>query len=163
MSINAISSVSLYEYYYTINKKEEKETSPLAKEMKKYGLVPTDNEQINIAMLERAKRLEASKNNENVNKPSNSDRPWADIMYQLNISFNDDPKDDIEDIKEKLNFLLAGIEDKELETEINDLVSYVEKLYLDFNKISSTGGIDKSLMLSTELNNLSVMNRATLF
>ena len=25
-------------------------------------------------------------------------RPWADLMYQFNLSFNPDPKDDIEDI-----------------------------------------------------------------
>ena len=58
MSINAISSVSLYEYYYQINKdKQEKKESPLADEMRKYGLVPTDNETLNVQLLQSAKNL----------------------------------------------------------------------------------------------------------
>jgi len=42
MAINAISGLSLYEYYYSINNKKgsKKDESPLALEMKKYGLTP---------------------------------------------------------------------------------------------------------------------------
>ena len=161
MSINAINSVSLYEYYYTINDKKERKSSPLEGEMKKYGLVPTDNEQVNIAMLQKAREKEKIKNSENNKSEKNySDRPWADIMYQLNISFNDDPADDIVDIKDKLAFLLKGIEDEELEKEINDLEDYVEKLYLDYDRVSS--GVKLSDMLSNQLNNFSIVNRATL-
>ena len=161
MSINAINSVSLYEYYYTIHDNKKRKSSPLEHEMREYGLTPTDNEQINIAMLKRAKELEQAKNEDS--KSSNvtySDRPWADIMYQLNISFNENPSDDIVDIKEKLNFLLKGIEDEELEKEINDLENYVERLYLDYDKISS--GIIKNSTLTSQLNNLSLINRATM-
>ena len=92
---------------------------------------------------------------------SYSNRPWADIMYQLNIDFNDNPADDIVDIKEKLNFLLNGIEDEELEKEINDLENYVEKLYLDHDRISS--GFNRSETLTSQLDNFSIINRATLF
>lgn len=160
MTIDAINSVSLYEYYYTINDNKKK-TSPLAQEMKKYGLVPTDNETINIAMLKKAKEAEAAKNESNASKETSySDRPWADIMYQLNIDFNDDPSDDIVDIKEKLNFLLRGIEDEELEEEINDLKNYVERLYLDYDRISS--GYNGSIALTSQLNNLSIINKATM-
>ena len=100
MSINAITSVSLYEYYYNINNKDEqkKKTSPLADEMEKYGLIPTDSEALNIAMLNNAKRLEKQNTTTSDEQIPNSQRPWADLMYQLGISFNDDPKDDIEDI-----------------------------------------------------------------
>lgn len=161
MSINAINSVSLYEYYYTINDNKKRKSSPLEKEMKKYGLVPTDNEQVNIAMLQKAREKEKAKNEkETKSEASHSERPWADIMYQLNISFNDDPADDIVDIKEKLDFLLKGIEDEELEQEINDLENYVEKLYLDFDRISLK--TYNKATLTTELNNLSTINRATL-
>ena len=161
MSINAINSVSLYEYYYTINDSKKRKSSPLEKEMKKYGLVPTDNEQANIAMLQKAREAERTKNQESKNNETDySNRPWADIMYQLNISFNDDPADDIVDIKEKLSFLLKGIEDEELEKEINDLEDYVERLYLDYDRVSS--GISDGITLSAQLNNLSLINRATL-
>jgi len=161
MSINAINSVSLYEYYYTIHDNKKRKSSPLEKEMKEYGLVPTDNEQMNIAMLRQAKEVEKSRNEEKKSsQASYSDRPWADIMYQLNISFNEKPSDDIVDIKEKLNFLLKGIEDEELEKEINDLENYVERLYLDYDKISS--GIIKNSTLTSQLNNLSLINRATM-
>ena len=57
MSINAINSLSLYEYYYKINRDDQaKKKSPLEKEMREYGLTPTDNDDLNIAMLEQAKR-----------------------------------------------------------------------------------------------------------
>ena len=162
MSINAINSVSLYEYYYTISSnKKRKSASPLEKEMKKYGLVPTGSEQMNIAMLKRTKELEKTKNKEKVGqKESYSKRPWADIMYQLNISFNENPSDDIVDIREKLDFLLKGIEDEELEKEINDLENYVERLYVDFEKTNS--GSIRTTLLTSELNNLSLINRATM-
>ena len=161
MSINAINSVSLYEYYYTIHDNKKRKSSPLEKEMKEYGLVPTDNEQMNIAMLRQAKEVEKSRNEEKKSsQASYSDRPWADIMYQLNISFNEKPSDDIVDIKEKLHFLLKGIEDEELEKEINDLENYVERLYVDYDRISS--GFTKTTTLTSQLNNLSMINRATL-
>lgn len=161
MTIDAINSVSLYEYYYTINDNKKKKTSPLANEMKKYGLVPTDSEVINAAMLRKAKEAEANKNENTASKEiSYTDRPWADIMYQLNIDFNEDPSDDIVDIKEKLNFLLRGIEDEELEEEINDLENYVERLYLDYDRISS--GYNGSLTLTSQLNNLSIINKASM-
>ena len=161
MSINAINSISLYEYYYTINDKNERKSSPLESEMKKFGLVPTENEQINIAMLQKAREAEKMKKQETKkDETSHSERPWADIMYQLNISFNENPADDIVDIKEKLDFLLKGIEDEELEKEIKDLENYVERLYLDYDRISS--GYNGTLTLTSQLNNLSMINRATL-
>jgi len=157
MSINAISSVSLYEYYYSINKNKKK-TSPLEAEMRKYGLVPTSSETINISMLMEARRLEQKKDI-GTNEKSQSDRPWADLMYQLNISFNENPADDIEAIKEELAKLISGVSDEELEEEIADLEDYVENLYIDFQQ-NNLGGIDTSSTLNVQLSNLSILNRA---
>lgn len=161
MSINAINSVSLYEYYYSIGKKDEekkkKEASPLADEMRKYGLNPTDNEALNIQMLNKAK-AEALNQNPTQQTTPNYERPWADIMYQLNLSFNEDPKDDIADIKDELKSLIKGIQDDELEQEIQDLESYVEKLYLDFQQ-TNIKGFDNSSTLTAQLNNLSMLNQ----
>jgi len=160
MSINAIGSVSLYEYYYKINneKKPEKET-PLEKEMKKYGLKPTDSEALNIAMLNKAKEVEKSQNNQTAQEIPNSQRPWADLMYQLNLSFNDDPKDDIRDIKDELDLLVRGVDDDELEREIDDLKSYAENLYISFSQ-NYSGSINTTT-LTDQLNNLSVLNKAS--
>ena len=162
MSINAISSLSIYEYYYQINRKEdEKKESPLADEMKKYGLTPTDNEVMNAALLRQAKALEESRQEANTSKDiPNSDRPWADIMYQLNIPFNEDPKDDIEDIKRELAYLTNGMDDEELSKEIDDLESYIEDLYIDFQNNYSTT-FNASTTLYSQLSNMALMNRAT--
>ena len=54
MSISPLSSLSIYEYYYTLNRKK---TSPVAKELEEYGIKPTDNESLNVALLQRAKVL----------------------------------------------------------------------------------------------------------
>lgn len=159
MSINAISSVSLYEYYFTINKDKEKK-SPLADEMKKYGLTPTDNESVNIALLEQAKAKERVQNEEQSKEQNESaaDRPWADIMYQLNLPFNDNPLDDIQDIKDELKVLLADIKDEELESDITDLENYVEKLYINYSK----NNVSSSTLLTNQLNNLSLINKVNL-
>ena len=162
MSINAISSVSLYEYFYKINNKDEssKKESPIAKELREYGLVPTDSESLNIAMLQKAKNAEKSQNSEGTSSEIlKSDRPWADLMYQLNLEFNDDPYDDIQDIKEELSSLVAGLNDEELEKEVSDLRNYVETLYVDFQQ-NYSGSIDTSSLLTNQLNNLSLLNRA---
>jgi hypothetical protein len=160
MSINAISSVSLYEYYYKINKDEqEKKESPLAREMREYGLTPTDNEALNAALLSKAKSLKEQENTQ-AELPYSA-RPWADIMYQLNIPFNEDPKDDIEEIKKELSELVRGIDDEELEKEVTDLESHVENLYLGFQS-RSVGAFDNSMSLSIQLNNLSMLNQANL-
>ena len=138
MSINAITSVSLWEYYYKINREDEKkQTSPLIEEMQKYGLKPTDSDELNIAMLNRAKYLQQNANESSKEIP-NYQRPWADLMYQLNLTFNEDAKDDIQDIKDELAKLLYGVSDNELEEEIKDLVGYVEDLYISFEKNYST-------------------------
>lgn len=161
MSVNAIGSVSLYEYYYKINKDEqEKKESPLARQMKEYGLTPTDNEALNVALLKRAQQLKQSENQEE-KEISYSERPWADIMYQLNIQFNPDPKDDIQDIKDELALLLKDVDDDELNKEIKDLESHVENLYINFQQNYSKS-FDNSLSLSTQLNNLSMLNQASL-
>ncbi|MBQ8634671.1 hypothetical protein IJ425_00775 [bacterium] len=161
MSINAINSVSLYEYYYKINKDEqEKKESPLAKEMREYGLTPTDNEDLNIALLRRAQQLKSAESEESKEIPY-SQRPWADIMYQLNIQFNPDPKDDIQDIKDELALLMKGVEDDELNKEITDLESYVENLYISFEQNYSSK-FDNSAMLNAQLNNLSMLNQVNL-
>lgn len=161
MSINAISSVSLYEYYYQINKEDKKKKeSPIEKEMREYGLTPTDNDALNVALLRRAKELKAKEDLTKEEIPY-SDRPWADLMYQLNIQFNPDPKDDIEDIKKELAILTKGMDDDELNKEISDLESYVENLYLNFQQNYSTT-LTNSFSLATQLNNLSVLNQASL-
>ena len=160
MSINAISGLSIYEYYYSINnkKKEEKKESPLASELEKYGLKATDNEAYNVQMLRQARENEKSKE-EASSTTSYANRPWADIMYQLNIEFNDDPKDDIEDIKEELKKLTAGIDDEDFNKEIEDLENYVSDLYISYINTNSTN-MDTSLSLTTQLNNLAIMNIA---
>lgn len=160
MSINAISSVSLYEYYYQINKDEQKKKeSPLVEEMRRYGLVPTDNEQLNIQLLKNAKEAKEAQN-----APKEipySDRPWADLMYQLDIQFNPDPKDDIEDIKEELAKLTLGMDDEELSKEVSDLRSYVENLYLNFQS-NNVGFARNTTTLNAQLNNLAMVNQASL-
>ena len=161
MAINAITGISLYEYYYKINKEEEKKKeSPLADEMRKYGLVPTDNEALNIALLKNAKEQDKLENQQPQTIP-NSDRPWADLMYQLNIQFNEDPKDDIEDIKKELSKLTLGIDDEELNQEINDLESYVEKLYLNF-QTSYLKDYSGATKINAQLNNLAIINQVNL-
>ncbi len=160
MSINAISSVSIYEYYYKINKDEEKNKSPIEREMEEYGLTPTDSEALNIAMLKKAKEIDTDNSQTQVQQ-SPSERPWADLMYQLGIAFNDNPKDDIEDIKEELDKLILGIKDDELTKEVDDLKKYVENLYLNFEKHNS-GNVDMSLMLGIQLENMSMLNRANM-
>lgn len=161
MSVNAIGSVSLYEYYYKINKDEqEKKESPLARQMKEYGLTPTDNEALNVALLQRAQRLKAAQEQEEKEIPY-SERPWADIMYQLNIQFNPNPKDDIQDIKDELALLLKDVDDEELNKEIKDLESHVESLYISFQQNYSKG-YDNSISISNQLNNLSILNQASL-
>ena len=160
MSINAIGSVSLYEYYYQINNddKEKKKPSPLEREMKEYGLVPTDNEAVNVAMLKQAKMLEQSKQRIDEEDIPNSKRPWADIMYQLNIQFNEDPQDDIQDIKDELAKLMQGLNDAELSKEINELEQRVERLYISFQQ-NYSGGFDSSNILNMQLKNLSMVNQ----
>lgn len=160
MSINAITNVSLYEYYYKINKDEQKKKeSPLADEMRKFGLTPTDDENFNIILLQNAKR--ALQKDEQKETISYSDRPWADIMYQLNISFNEDPKDDIEDIKDELAKLTVGLNDNELNQEIADLEDYVERLYLNFQSNNVSGFQNKS-SINMQLNNLAMINQVNL-
>ena len=163
MSINAISSVSLYEYYYTINSKDKnKKTSEIAEEMKKYGLTPTDNEQRNIELLEKAKKAKEDEKTDDKEKDiPYSKRPWADLMYQLGISFNSDPKDDIKDIKNKLSELVFGMTDTELINEVKDLQYYVERVYKNFMN-GSLGSIRSANVIAGELNNLSVQNQVKL-
>lgn len=56
MSINAINSVSIYEYYYNIDKDDKKKKSSVVeKQMRELGLNPTDNEALNIALVKKAK------------------------------------------------------------------------------------------------------------
>jgi biotin synthase-like enzyme len=90
-----------------------------------------------------------------------SARPWADIMYQLNIPFNEDPKDDIEDIKKELTLLVRGMDDDELNKEIRDLENYVENLYLNFQQNYSTN-IAKNANFDAQLNNLAMINQINL-
>lgn len=163
MSINAISSVSLYEYYYRINKEEEKKKeSPLADEMRKYGLVPTDNETLNVQLLKNAKEAKRQQETKQNQEIPHSQRPWADIMYQLNIQFNEDPKDDIADIKNELALLLRGMEDDdELNQEIRDLENHVEKLYLNFQQNYSKD-ITRISSVNMHLNNLAMINQVNL-
>jgi exopolyphosphatase/pppGpp-phosphohydrolase len=162
MSINAINSVSLYEYYYTINQNQtKKKSSPIAKEMQKYGLTPTDDEELNIAILQKAKHTAQPNNPEENSEISASNRPWADLMYQLGLTFNKDPKDDIEDIKNELAKLISDVNDDELNSEVHDLESYIENLYLNYTKNSSSS-INLSTTLSDQLNNLSMLNQVNL-
>lgn len=161
MSINAINGISLYEYYYTINQQDKKkQSSPLASEMKEYGLTPTDNEALNISMLVAAKRAQENKNTEE--KTENySDRPWADLMYQLNISFNPDPKQDIEDIKEEVAKLASGFDDDELKQDVLDLEEYAQSLYLSYQS-NNLSRMDGYQTLSSQLNNISMLNKVNL-
>ena len=163
MSINAISGISMYEYYYKINKdkEEEKKKSPLADKMREYGLVPTDNEVQNIAMLKKARELKEAQNKQVEDEIPYSERPWADLMYQLNISFNPDPKDDISDIKKELVLLTKGMDDEELNKEIKDLEDSVERMYISFQNNYLTT-LSNSTTLTDELKNLSMINRANL-
>lgn len=161
MSINAINGISLYEYYYTINQEDKKKkSSPLADEMREYGLKPTDDEALNASMLVAAKR--ASQNNAQEEETQDySDRPWADLMYQLDIDFNPDPAQDIEDIKEEVAKLAQGFDDEELRQDVLDLENYAQSLYISYqqNNLNRLSGYET---LSSQLNNISIINRANL-
>ena len=146
MSVNAISGISLYEYYYKINNEDNKRKKALALER-----ASENNPQV------------TKKEEDNSQSPKEilpSERPWADLMYQLNISFNEDPKDDIADIKKELAKLTVGLTDKELDSEVKDLENYVDKLYLNFQKINE-GGFSTTT-LTDQLKNLSIQNQAML-
>ena len=82
-------------------------------------------------------------------------------MYQLDIQFNPDPKDDIEDIKEELAKLTLGMDDEELSKEVSDLRSYVENLYLNFQS-NNVGFARNTTTLNAQLNNLAMVNQASL-
>lgn len=160
MSINAISSVSIYEYYYRINDEKPKE-SKTAKELKKLGIEPSDSETKNAAMLKEAQETQQEAKNA-VKETSYNNRPWADIMDQLGLPFNKNPKDDIVSIKSALNKLVKDIDDEELLSDIKDLDDYVKSLYMtyynndyDSNKVSSS--------LSKELEGISAINKAFVF
>ncbi len=161
MSINAIPSVSLYEYYYQINNnKQKEEESQTVKELKKMGITPTDNEQVNVAMLKKAKKAEEEQESNNVTKETTyKDRPWADIMNQLGLSFNTDPKDDVQSIKSALSNLVSGIDDKELLADVKDLDDYVKSMYITYyNNDFDASKISNSL--SMELEGISAINKA---
>lgn len=158
MSISPVSSLSIYEYYYSLNRKK---ASPINRELEKYGLKPTDNEALNISMLERAKAQERANSAQSEEESLPSERPWADLMNQLNIPFNEDPSDDIQDIKKELSKLLNGVSDEELETEVSDLVKYVESLFVDYQKLNLTS-IDTSQSLTSQLNTIATYNIARL-
>ncbi len=158
MSISPISSLSIYEYYYSLNRKK---SSPINKELEKYGIKPSDNEALNISMLERAKAQERANQAADKEDSSPSERPWADLMNQLNIPFNENPSDDIQDIKIELNKLLNGVSDEELEEEVSDLVKYVESLFIDYESLNIKS-IDTSESLTTQLNTIAAYNIARL-
>ena len=160
MSINAISSVSIYEYFYKINENNKKK-SPIEKELKEYGIKPTDSEELNIALLKQAKSLENTQNNQTSQEVPYSQRPWADVMYQLNLPFNENPRDDIQDIIKELSQLTKGVNDSELEQDVKDLEDHVKSLYLSFEQsyLSNTTTINT---LDSQLGQLALMNQVNL-
>lgn len=141
MSINAIGSVSLYEYYYTINKKEDTSKAESA----------TDKE----AETKKVQEDKAQEPKGETQTISPQNRPWADLIYQLGLSFNDSPKQDITDIKTELNNLILGLDDKELQAEVEDLTNYVDKLYHNFESNFS----NNSDSLSVQLSMMSLINQ----
>lgn len=163
MSINAISSVSLYEYYYQINNtKQKEEESQTAKELKKLGITPSDNEKVNIALLEKAKQAQEEESNNVIKEATYKDRPWADIMNQLGLSFNNDPKDDIQNIKSALSDLVRGIDDEQLLADVKDLDDYVKSMYITYyNNDFDASKVSNSL--SMELEGISAINKARVF
>ncbi len=153
MSINAISSVSLYEYYYKINKSEETPKEPKNTDIKPIG-DEAENTVNKNAQIEPEDKKEVSGQEQN--------RPWADIMDQLGLSFNIDPKDDVKAIKSALNNLTKDIDDAELLADIKDLDDYVKTMYItyynndyDSSKVSSS--------LSKELESISAINKGLHF
>lgn len=147
MSISAINGISLYEYYYKINNRNKK----------KENLAVEDEPQQNPNIVKE----DENKNPQSTDIPPTA-RPWADIMYQLNISFNEDPKDDIKAIKRKLASLTAGLADKELDSEVKDLENHIDKLYVEFKQISHNGVNSSPTALVDELMTLSIQNQARL-
>lgn len=153
MSINAISSVSLYEYYYKINKSEETQKEPKNTDIKPIG-DEAENTVNKNAQIEPEDKKEVSGQEQS--------RPWADIMDQLGLSFNIDPKDDVKAIKSALNNLTKDIDDAELLADIKDLDDYVKTMYItyynndyDSSKVSSS--------LSQELESISAINKGLHF
>ncbi len=156
MSINAINSVSMYEYYYSIEKNDKKKkSSAIDKQMKELNLTPTDNEALNISLIKKAKINQKA---EETKEEDKTKRPWKDLMYQLNLDFNDNPIDDIKDIKKELKELIIGIEDEELNKEVSDLENYVENLYLSYSK-NSLNSLNNLGSFTIELNNLALINK----
>ena len=83
-------------------------------------------------------------------------------MSQLNIPFNDNPADDIQDIKRELQDLISGVaEDKELQAEVDELISYVQDLYVDFKNINLTT-FNTDSTLTSQLNAIATYNIAAI-
>ena len=153
MSINAISSVSLYEYYYKINKYEG-----TPKELKNKDIKPINDE------AESAKSKNVQKTSEENKEVSEQkeNRPWADIMEQLGLSFNRDPKDDIIAIKYALDKLVKDIDDTELLADIKDLDDYIKSMYIAYHN-NDYDSSKVSFSLSRELEGISAINKGLHF
>lgn len=144
MSVNAINNLSLYEYYYKINNNNKSKKSAVEK-------INEDNIRENIQNVKE--------NNTQTQEISKQDRPWADVMYQLNLTFNEDAKDDIQDIKVELDKLLKQADnDEELSKDIKDLENYVQNLYIDY-KNTTAGTVNLNNSFTDELNAMSMMNK----
>lgn len=154
MFIGAIKSLSIYEYYYSLNSR----AVSLEREEKEKKITPSSSKTEKTANSDEARSTNnASASSEKTENYQN--RPWADIMYQLNISFNKDPKDDITSIKNKLMELYKGIDDEELKNELEDLKHSVESSYSSYVNSQS---VDGNAMISNHLNNMSIINKSSL-
>ena len=71
-------------------------------------------------------------------------------------------KEELKKLQEKRSMNISPITRPVLDEQIEDLESYVEDLYVSFTKNYSEG-VDLSGAISSQLNNLSMLNRASLF
>ena len=107
----------------------------------------------------KVKKEEEKNNDKAPQKPQDippSERPWADLMYQLGLTFSKDAKDDITRIQVALKELEKEINDDEASKEIDEIIKSVDNLYTQFINPNTT--TTKSHNLANELETISYVN-----
>jgi len=156
MSVYPIQGINYFNYSVAAYYGSDSQNAAFKNLLQQYGIEASGNKEYDTKLLQIAMALETQEAEEEAaTTESRADRPWADLMWQLGLTLNEDPNQDYDDIIAELDRRISSVTSDEERAELEELKAYADELFTQSVSVTSNAISD----MFVGANMLAAMNR----
>lgn len=138
MSVYPVQGINIFNYGASYYYGSDGETAAFKATLKQYGIEPSGNKEYDTKLLQIAMAAQNQDETETSSTQNKADRPWAELMWQLGLTLNDDPQQDYDDLIYEIDQRISATDDEQARGDLEDLKDYVDELFYQSPSVTSS-------------------------